>query len=116
MDVPHFKHPELFEWLLADEVLDFVEAFIGPDIALWSSHFISKPPGDGKRVPWHEDSALLGAQAQRPTPAMHRWRSAQVLLKLRCRQHGDAGFGTEVTQTSVYFTPHPERSSLARRR
>jgi len=24
---------------------------------LWSSHFISKPPGDGKRVPWHEDSA-----------------------------------------------------------
>jgi len=57
MDVPHFEHPELFEWLLADEVLDFVEAFIGPDIALWSSHFISKPPGDGRRVPWHEDSA-----------------------------------------------------------
>ena len=57
MDVPHFAHPELFEWLLADEVLDFVEAFIGPDIVLWSSHFISKPPGDGKRVPWHEDSA-----------------------------------------------------------
>ena len=57
MDVPHFAHPELFEWLLADEVLDFVEAFIGSDIVLWSSHFISKPPGDGKRVPWHEDSA-----------------------------------------------------------
>ena len=57
MDVPHFAHPELFGWLLADEVLDFVEAFIGPDIVLWSSHFISKPPGDGKRVPWHEDSA-----------------------------------------------------------
>ena len=57
MDVPHFEHPELFEWLLADEVLDFVEAFIGPDIVLWSSHFISKPSGEGKRVPWHEDSA-----------------------------------------------------------
>lgn len=57
MDVPHFAHPELFEWLLSAEVLDFVEAFIGPDIVLWSSHFISKPPGDGKRVPWHEDSA-----------------------------------------------------------
>ena len=42
---------------MADEVLDFVEGFIGPDIALWSSHFICKPPGDGKRVPWHEDSA-----------------------------------------------------------
>ncbi|NKB69659.1 MAG: phytanoyl-CoA dioxygenase family protein [Candidatus Latescibacteria bacterium] len=57
MDVPHFAHPELFDWLLADEVLDFVEAFLGPDIALWSSHFICKPPGDGRRVPWHEDSA-----------------------------------------------------------
>jgi len=57
MDVPHFAHPKLFDWLLADEVLDFVERFVGPDIALWSSHFICKPAGDGKAVPWHEDSA-----------------------------------------------------------
>lgn len=60
MDVPHFAHPELFEWLLADEVLDLVEHFIGPDIALWSSHFICKPSSDGQRVPWHEDSAYWG--------------------------------------------------------
>lgn len=60
MDVPHFAYPRLFDWLLADEVLDLVEAFIGPDIALWSSHFISKPPGDGLIVPWHEDSAYWG--------------------------------------------------------
>ncbi|MFW6038916.1 MAG: phytanoyl-CoA dioxygenase family protein, partial [bacterium] len=38
-------------------VLDLVEPIIGPDIALWSSHFICKPAGKGKRVPWHEDSA-----------------------------------------------------------
>jgi hypothetical protein len=57
MDVPHFADPKLFEWLLDDEVLDLIEPIIGPDIALWSSHFISKPQGDGKRVPWHEDSA-----------------------------------------------------------
>src|SRR6478672_10647701 len=60
MDVPHFTDPKLFEWLLADEVLDVVESLIGPDIALWSSHFICKPPGVGKRVPWHEDSAYWG--------------------------------------------------------
>ncbi len=65
MDVPHFAHRELFEWLFADEVLDFVEAFIGPDIVLWSSHFISKPPGDGKRVPWHEDSAYWAPRLDR---------------------------------------------------
>jgi ectoine hydroxylase-related dioxygenase (phytanoyl-CoA dioxygenase family) len=57
MDVPHFTDPALFEWLLADEVLDLVEPILGPDIALWSSHFICKPQGDGRKVPWHEDSA-----------------------------------------------------------
>ena len=56
MDVPHFQNPQLFEWLFADEVLDLVEPIIGPDIALFSSHFICKPRGNGQRVPWHEDS------------------------------------------------------------
>lgn len=57
MDVPHFQHPELFEWLFSDEVLNLVEPILGPDIALFASHFICKPRGNGKRVPWHEDSA-----------------------------------------------------------
>ncbi len=57
MDVPHFTDTKLFEWLFADEVLDLVEPIIGPDIVLFSSHFISKPAGAGKRVPWHEDAS-----------------------------------------------------------
>src|SRR5262245_31036144 len=56
MDVPHFTDPALFEWLFDDDVLDLVEPIIGPDIALFSSHFLCKPAGHGKRVPWHEDS------------------------------------------------------------
>ena len=56
MDVPHFTDTKLFDWLLSDEVLDLVEPIIGPDIALFASHFICKPKGDGRRVPWHEDS------------------------------------------------------------
>jgi hypothetical protein len=56
MDVPHFTDLKLFEWLFSDEVLDLVEPIIGPDIALFSSHFICKPIGDGRRVPWQEDS------------------------------------------------------------
>lgn len=62
MDVPHFVHPELFQWLFADEVLDLVQPILGPDIALFSSHFICKPKGDGRRVPWHEDSAYWRGQ------------------------------------------------------
>jgi len=64
MDVPHFAHPELFKWLFDDEVLDLVEPILGPDIALFSSHFICKPKGNGKRVPWHEDSAYWRGQLE----------------------------------------------------
>ena len=60
MDTPHFGDPKLFDWLHAPEVLDLVEPLTGPDIALWSSHFICKPAAVGKRVPWHEDSAYWG--------------------------------------------------------
>jgi hypothetical protein len=62
MDVPHLHEPALFRWLSHPDVLDLVERFIGPDIALFSSHFVCKPAGDGKRVPWHEDSAYWKGQ------------------------------------------------------
>jgi ectoine hydroxylase-related dioxygenase (phytanoyl-CoA dioxygenase family) len=57
LDTMHFRDPRLLEFLLADEVLDLVEPVVGPDIGLWSSHFISKPPHVGKATPWHEDSS-----------------------------------------------------------
>ncbi|NED99427.1 phytanoyl-CoA dioxygenase family protein [Phytoactinopolyspora halotolerans] len=58
LDTPHFRDPRLLEFLLADEVLDLVEPLVGPDIALWTSHFISKDPYVGRETPWHEDSAF----------------------------------------------------------
>jgi ectoine hydroxylase-related dioxygenase (phytanoyl-CoA dioxygenase family) len=57
LDTPHFRDPELLDFLLSDEVLDVIEPLVGPDIALWSSHFISKDPFTGRATPWHEDSA-----------------------------------------------------------
>ncbi|MEF3308714.1 phytanoyl-CoA dioxygenase family protein [Paenibacillus sp. GYB004] len=57
LDTPHFRDERLLEFLLADEVLDLVEPIIGPNIGLWSSHFISKEPVVGRATPWHEDSA-----------------------------------------------------------
>jgi hypothetical protein len=57
LDVPHTKDERLFDFLLADEVLDIVQRLIGPDIGLWSSHFICKEPRTGHNTPWHEDSA-----------------------------------------------------------
>ena len=38
-------------------LLDIAEQFIGPDIALFASHYISKPAGDGQPVLWHQDGS-----------------------------------------------------------
>ncbi len=38
-------------------LLDIAENFVGPDIALFASHYISKPPRTGRPVLWHQDGA-----------------------------------------------------------
>lgn len=57
LDVIHFKDARLLEFLLSDTILDLVEPVVGPNIGLWSSHFISKEPKVGRATPWHEDSS-----------------------------------------------------------
>jgi hypothetical protein len=57
LDTPHYRDARLLDFLLSDDVLDTVEPLTGPNIALWSSHFISKDPYTGRATPWHEDSA-----------------------------------------------------------
>lgn len=41
-----------------DRLLDIAELFVGPNIALFASHYISKPPLSGQPVRWHQDSAF----------------------------------------------------------
>ncbi|MBB5791252.1 phytanoyl-CoA dioxygenase family protein [Jiangella mangrovi] len=41
-----------------DRLLDIAEQFVGPDIALFASHYISKPPYSGQPVLWHQDGSL----------------------------------------------------------
>lgn len=58
LDKPHLHDWRLLEFLLADEVADLVQPVTGPDIGLFSSHFIAKEPHTGRPTPWHEDSAF----------------------------------------------------------
>jgi len=58
LDTPHFRDARLLGFLMDDKVLDLVEPITGPDIVLWSSHFICKDPFVGRATPWHEDSAF----------------------------------------------------------
>jgi ectoine hydroxylase-related dioxygenase (phytanoyl-CoA dioxygenase family) len=57
LDMIHVREPRLLPFLLSNEALDLVEPVIGPNIGLWASHFICKPPRTGKATPWHEDSS-----------------------------------------------------------
>jgi phytanoyl-CoA hydroxylase len=38
-------------------LLDIVQSVLGPDLALFSSHLLCKPAGDGHAVTWHQDAA-----------------------------------------------------------
>ena len=57
LDVIHFRDARLLDIVLSKEILDLVEPVVGPNIGLWSTHFIAKEPKVGKATPWHEDSS-----------------------------------------------------------
>jgi ectoine hydroxylase-related dioxygenase (phytanoyl-CoA dioxygenase family) len=37
------------------QILDMVEQILGPDLVLWITRILCKPPGNGREVPWHQD-------------------------------------------------------------
>lgn len=39
-------------------ILDLVEDVIGPDILCWATAILSKPPGEPRAVPWHQDAGF----------------------------------------------------------
>lgn len=53
---PHLVSTWLDSIVFNPNILDAVEAAIGPDILLWSSDFAVKGPGLGTWVPWHQDT------------------------------------------------------------
>jgi hypothetical protein len=114
MDVPHFMHPKLLEWAFDPAILSLVEPILGPDIALFSTHFICKPKGNGKRVPWHEDSAYWKGQIE-PMEVCTVWLAIDPSTRVngcmmvipRTHQEGRAGFSDYEdvdTTTSVFGT------------
>jgi hypothetical protein len=126
MDVPHFMHPELLCWGLDDAILDLVKPIIGPDIALFSTHFICKPKGNGKRVPWHEDSAYW-KNAIKPMEVVTVWLALDPSLREngcmmvipRTHRTGQSGFSdyadVDVTKNVFHNEIVKEQRDDARR-
>lgn len=139
LDVIHFRDERLMEFLLHDAVLDLVEPLIGPNIGLWSSHFICKPPKTGRRTPWHEDSAYWEGRISTMENVVTVWLAMDATdpengsMGVVPRSHRGGGFSsyaetaggfeegifpTEISDESlaraekVYFTLQPNECSL----
>jgi hypothetical protein len=126
MDVPHFMHPKLLEWAFDPSILGLVEPLLGPELALFSTHFICKPRGNGKRVPWHEDSAYWKGQIE-PMEVCTVWLAIDPSTRLngcmmvipRTHKEGRAGFsdyGSVDARTAVFPTEilEPQRNDALR--
>jgi len=50
-------------------VLDAVEAILGPDLLVWSSRWFSKLPGEKTFVSWHQDATYWGLHPPHVTTA-----------------------------------------------
>ena len=57
-DLEHVGQDPFWIRLVSDDrLLDIAEQFVGPDIGLFASHYIAKPPKDGQEVLWHQDGS-----------------------------------------------------------
>lgn len=59
---PHRHVPLFFEHATDPVILDVIEDLIGPDIVLYNTQALLKPPFHGVSQPWHQDSAYWPIQ------------------------------------------------------
>ena len=55
----HYRHRYFLDLFLSQPLVDIAEQILGPDVALFTSYVISKRPGDGLAVDWHQDAAFF---------------------------------------------------------
>lgn len=61
---------EWFGYATRPEILDCVEALLGPDIVLWGSQVFCKPARTGRKIPWHQDGKYW---PMRPLATVSAW-------------------------------------------
>ena len=114
MDVPHFMHPKPRVGAGPGDPRPRRADCGDPGLALFSTHFICKPKGNGKRVPWHEDSAYWRGQIE-PMEVCTVWLAIDPSTRLngcmmvipRSHKEGRAGFSDYEavdSATSVFST------------
>ncbi|MEM6366147.1 MAG: phytanoyl-CoA dioxygenase family protein, partial [Planctomycetota bacterium] len=52
----HLRFAQIYDLVQHPNIVDAVADLLGDNVVCWGSHFFCKMPGDGKHVPWHQDS------------------------------------------------------------
>ncbi len=52
----HLRFSRIYQLVQHPRLVSAVADLLGENVVCWGSHFFCKMPGDGKRVPWHQDS------------------------------------------------------------
>jgi len=55
----HYENAYFRDLLLSKPFVDVAEQILGPNVALFTVYAISKQPGDGLPVDWHQDAAFF---------------------------------------------------------
>ena len=66
----HLRFGRVYDILTDRRIVDRIKDLLGEDVVAWGSHFFCKMPGDGKRVPWHQDSSYWPLT---PSKAVTAW-------------------------------------------
>ncbi|MEM7033778.1 MAG: phytanoyl-CoA dioxygenase family protein [Chloroflexota bacterium] len=56
----HTHCQELYDLVMNDRILDYVEDILGPNLVCTMTHYFAKDPGDVKSVYWHQDASFWG--------------------------------------------------------
>lgn len=59
--LPHKQHPAFRDLLHGPQIIGYLNALLGPDVALQTSKLNTKAPGGGAAVEWHQDWAFYPA-------------------------------------------------------
>ena len=70
--------PFIHKILHTKSILDVVETFLGPNIALFGAHYIAKKPLEGKAVGWHQDGSYWPLE---PMNVVSLWLAGTASLK-----------------------------------
>ena len=121
---PHAKHADWLELCRHPRILDAARSVLGDDLILIMTHLIVKPPRDGKKIGWHQDSPswpqITGTEIATAWLAIDRADRGNGCMRVIPRTHdGHRDFGMvqdepgNVFDFRVEVTPEIEARQVA---